>query len=580
MKRTSTIKNLMWRIAAILIIGVFSLSEVQAQCSCTPANTRTLPAQSALNLTATASGQTLCLIGSGVYTGTIDFANFNDIKLCIGSNVIFIAYNGVGSSRIIRANSGTASLPNQINNYGQLELLNLNNPSGTSIPAQINLNNFKLNNLTNAGQNGILRIGNNPFTQATMNVNSGGSLTNATNASITTFNRIDVNNGGTLTNQGLLIILDGTLGPLLTPGTLNVATNGTVNLTGGVFTANQVNIGGGSLLAQGIELQITGDLNQSGGTVTAQNAIISVGDDFNLSGNGLLSIQSAKITVGDDYSQFGTSRVIGSNSNATCGSINVQGTSSISGSAIFGSLGPNPATRTFLRMCDNGTTSVPVEGSPSVPSGFNSRTSPALVRPDVNAYLSGCDCERIIPLPVTLIYFRATYAEGQVKLNWATASEENNNFFTIEKSKDGVNFTEVTRVKGAGTTSSLRTYQSADTQPYEGTSYYRLKQTDLDGKFTYSNIRSVNAGAASRTASVFPNPVAQDGFVQVAINSEQTGDIYVTVYDQIGKQCFSAKYTSEVIPSIPVKQFSTHSGLYIVQARKGNTIVREKVIVQ
>ena len=94
-------------------------------------------------------------------------------------------------------------------------------------------------------------------------------------------------------------------------------------------------------------------------------------------------------------------------------------------------------------------------------------------------------------LPIELLYFNATPNQSVVDLTWATASELNNDFFTVERSIDGLTWENVVTVNGAGTTTQRNNYSAVDTRPVAGLSYYRLKQTDFDGAFTYSEIRSV-----------------------------------------------------------------------------------------
>lgn len=94
-------------------------------------------------------------------------------------------------------------------------------------------------------------------------------------------------------------------------------------------------------------------------------------------------------------------------------------------------------------------------------------------------------------LPIELIYFNATPNQKIVDLTWATASELNNDFFTVERSQDGNTWEVVATVNGQGTTTQLTDYSDVDSRPFSGLSYYRLKQTDYDGKFSYSQIKSV-----------------------------------------------------------------------------------------
>jgi hypothetical protein len=106
------------------------------------------------------------------------------------------------------------------------------------------------------------------------------------------------------------------------------------------------------------------------------------------------------------------------------------------------------------------------------------------------------NCENCgIALPIELISFEAKMnTNKQVDIFWATASELNNDFFTIERSADGVNWEIVTTATGAGNSIYRIDYAAYDSRPLSGISYYRLKQTDFDGAFEYSNIVSVFNG--------------------------------------------------------------------------------------
>lgn len=114
-------------------------------------------------------------------------------------------------------------------------------------------------------------------------------------------------------------------------------------------------------------------------------------------------------------------------------------------------------------------------------------------------------------LPVELIFFSATVNnQKHVILNWATASELNNDFFTIERSIDGLTWEVVEFVNGNGTTPLRNDYNSQDVRPYSGLSYYRLKQTDFDGAFEYSNIVSVFIDGEEKSLIKVVNLIGQE----------------------------------------------------------------------
>ena len=112
------------------------------------------------------------------------------------------------------------------------------------------------------------------------------------------------------------------------------------------------------------------------------------------------------------------------------------------------------------------------------------------------------------PLPVELLGFDVKPIENRrVELHWQTASETNNDYFTIERSKNGVAWEALNTLDGAGNSSSLVNYSTVDNVPYTGISYYRLKQTDFDGEFAYSDIRSANiASGNTNKLEIWPNP--------------------------------------------------------------------------
>lgn len=112
------------------------------------------------------------------------------------------------------------------------------------------------------------------------------------------------------------------------------------------------------------------------------------------------------------------------------------------------------------------------------------------------------------PLPVDLVDFSATAQDRSVELEWTTLSETNNAYFSVESSKDAVHFEEIAKVQGAGNTTVRNSYATTDLAPYSGISYYRLKQVDFDGEFTYSKVEVVNLSNVSETDMVIcPNPV-------------------------------------------------------------------------
>ena len=111
-------------------------------------------------------------------------------------------------------------------------------------------------------------------------------------------------------------------------------------------------------------------------------------------------------------------------------------------------------------------------------------------------------------LPVELLNFNAKSSQNQVVLTWSTASETNNDYFTIEKSKNGIDFVEIGTVTGNGTINTISNYSFTDNSPYLGLSYYRLSQTDYDGTTEVFQIISALSNYTTTGFSISPNPVS------------------------------------------------------------------------
>lgn len=111
--------------------------------------------------------------------------------------------------------------------------------------------------------------------------------------------------------------------------------------------------------------------------------------------------------------------------------------------------------------------------------------------------VSSSDCpDCTSSLPIELLEFNAKRNDRYVDLTWQTATETNNNYFTVEKSTDGFNFTSIGNLPGAGNSTNILMYKLIDSSPTQDRiSYYRLKQTDFDGTFKYSDIVSVKPNA-------------------------------------------------------------------------------------
>lgn len=146
-------------------------------------------------------------------------------------------------------------------------------------------------------------------------------------------------------------------------------------------------------------------------------------------------------------------------------------------------------------------------------------------------------------LPIELVYFSGSVSENNtIKLIWQTATENNNDFFEVERSNDGITFEAINKIQSKsrnGNSGQTLNYEVFDLTPKTGINYYRLKQVDFNTTFTYSQIQSVEFnGDKEFSFTVFPNP-SEGATVNIALQRSDIGKISVVVYDANGKTYYA-----------------------------------------
>jgi len=141
------------------------------------------------------------------------------------------------------------------------------------------------------------------------------------------------------------------------------------------------------------------------------------------------------------------------------------------------------------------------------------------------------------PLPIELTRFKAYIDNHLVRLEWETASETNNDFFTVEKSGDAINFEKLAIVQGAGNSTNPIIYSIIDDSPIKGISYYRLKQTDFDGSFEYSGVISVQYNP-DEVFNIYPNPINRGNTLNILINYQDMEEGSIDIYNMLGELIF------------------------------------------
>ncbi|MBX9852175.1 MAG: T9SS type A sorting domain-containing protein [Cytophagaceae bacterium] len=168
-------------------------------------------------------------------------------------------------------------------------------------------------------------------------------------------------------------------------------------------------------------------------------------------------------------------------------------------------------------------------------------------------------------LPVQLLNFTGRRSDKGVELNWVTSWEENNDHFVVERSHDGIHFETVTAVKGKGDSKESTYYYTLDPEPFNTVSYYRLKQVDMDGKYSYSNIITINSIDGSDNVSIYPNPAHSN--IHIGITTEESKSVYLSLADMLGRKIISNRIYQlhSGVNEIHLNLEELSSGTYILQ---------------
>ena len=161
-----------------------------------------------------------------------------------------------------------------------------------------------------------------------------------------------------------------------------------------------------------------------------------------------------------------------------------------------------------------------------------------------------------VALPVEFIEFDSKILKNNTFLNFSTASETNNSHFNIERSADARNFETIGEIKGAGNSNREISYTFTDEKPLPGINYYRIKQTDFDGQYSYSEIRSVRHKGLS---NVSVTPRTTEGRLDIITELE---DYTITIYNAAGQE---VKRMVEMSLDQSISIETLHPGVYFVK---------------
>jgi hypothetical protein len=215
--------------------------------------------------------------------------------------------------------------------------------------------------------------------------------------------------------------------------------------------------------------------------------------------------------------------------------------------------------------------------SPADPAGYATSAITSIANPTyfALAYPDGL-------LPIGLTNFKALLLNGEVHLEWQTRSELNNHFFTVERSSPELHFDSIGFTMGAGTSNAIRNYALIDRFPLAGRSYYRLKQTDFDGLYSYSDIVGVNNGDdAPLLVRVTPNPSEPGAETFIRLYNAIDPLVTVSIFDAAGR--LIAQKETQLKGEMTLQEFGDTTrfkqGMYLVKVFVDNRFVFTKFII-
>lgn len=299
--------------------------------------------------------------------------------------------------------------------------------------------------------------------------------------------------------------------------------------------------GGYSIMANGITPAIAGNDGAGGGG--AGGSIVLQVNTFNISGGCPLTVSAN-----------------GGNGGSINTSTHAGGGAGGQGAIIYS--GPVPTTN-VTTTTNNGSPGCSNSGCTVVAGSATGTNNDGVIGSTNNS------------LPVELIQFNAEFIhENKVHVYWQSANETNSDFFTVLTSKNTIDWEEVIQIPAAGNSNSIRSYETFDNNPYEGISYYRLKQTDFNGEFKLYNIVPVEY-LIPNEIEIYPNPTS--GVVSITY-SESIDQ--VSIYDFQGNLVKNISFITNLNSlELPLNDLS--SGIYLMRISKDNiTLKSEKLVIQ
>jgi hypothetical protein len=194
--------------------------------------------------------------------------------------------------------------------------------------------------------------------------------------------------------------------------------------------------------------------------------------------------------------------------------------------------------------------------------------------------IAGLGCTAPTPLPLSLLSFNGENVERKNNLYWTTASERNSNYFTIEKSKDGINWEVLSIIAAAGNSDEFLMYEEVDNTPFKDLTYYRLLQTDLEGKSEIAKTIAIRSELAEENfTDIYPNPSDKNFYFNYGGNDFYT-TINVEIVNSLGQIVLMQDYSEfNKSTALSIDAGELSEGFYQVKITQGSRFEIQKISV-
>ena len=446
----------------------------------------------------------------------------------------------------------------------------LNNGASLTSVGNLTVNNLTLNSTSNGTISGTLVVDNN------LVVGNGSTLICS---NVTEVGNKFTNNGGNVTFNDETTI-DGNLEN--NNGTITFNSNSTIN-------GNVTNNNASAVLNFNADTEITGfiKLNSSSTLNMASGVEANVGGNFTAN-SGSTFYNEGRINVDGNFTNNGGTiqndgiTDIAGNFTQNGGTFTNDGVMVVEGN--FRVNGGGTVNGSGLLRTNNITNYGTISGSNDI-CGLDDSTNPSTTGGGaVSGSTTYCTESASAALPIDLAFFNAEKHLGYVHFSWKTYSEINNDYFQIEWSENGATFKVLKQIKGAGNSNYPLNYEWSTSEQEVSNGYFRLKQVDFDGKYSYSKTVSINSSASSiknGTFSLYPNPLVGQK-LKVDVNDFEVATYKAEVVDLKG-QVLSAKIFTvsekNVRRTYEVEHLILPKGVYFVRIQGDHFYEMQRLIV-